>query len=134
MIAPKPPLMSGQNILRWLPYLYFFGFFVLINTPGNIAFILILSLPFVLQLFFELRYVDIILSILTFILSVWLMLAYLSDLHKVTIVTDHTRRFIAIGGLVVVSNFGMCVLLYRNAVNKFNRQKEPTEQIQGSLG
>ena len=134
MNAPKPLLLSGQNILRWLPYLYFFVFFVLVNTPGNTGFLLILSLPFVLQLFFQFKYVDIILSILTFILSVWLMLAYLSDLYKVTIVTNQTRRFIGIGALVVLSNFAMCVLLFRNGENRFNRQKERGDTIQGSLG
>lgn len=111
----------SKNIVKWLPYIYFFVFLLLVSNPENRLYTLIFSIPFLLQLFFQLRYLDQILGALTFILSLWLMLAYVSDLNKIMVITSQSRKFIAFGGTLVCSNFVMSILLFRNALNRLNK-------------
>jgi len=122
-----------KKILKWLPYSYFFIFFLLIIIPGNNLLLYIIPIPFVVQLIFHLRYLDEILGVLSFILSMWLMLAYASDLHKITVVTNQTRTFVTIGGLLVVANFVMCALLFRNALMRPNKLMAADEVVEGKL-
>ena len=126
-------MMYAKNVFKWLPYIYFFAFFLLINIPESNIYVFMLTIPFLLQLFFHLKYLDEILGILTFIMSVWLLLAYASDLHKITKPTDQSYKFIAIGGLLVVSNFVMCILLFRNALKRVDKSREKKETIESNL-
>lgn len=126
-------MIYAKNIFKWLPYIYFFVIFLLINIPESNIYVFILTIPFLLQLFFHLKYLDEILGILTFILSVWLMLAYASDLHKITTPTDQSYKFIAIGGILVISNFVMCILLFRNALKRVDKLKEKNETVESNI-
>ncbi|MEP6700223.1 MAG: hypothetical protein ABJA85_02870 [Bacteroidota bacterium] len=122
-----------KNIIKWSPYIYFFIFFLIINNPANRVFVLVISLPIIIQLFLQARYLDQVLGAFTFILSLWLMLAYASDLNKISVVTSHSRKFIAIGGIIVISNFVMTLLLFRNALKRFDKQVEKHRVNQAGL-
>lgn len=75
---------------------------------------LILAVPFAVQLIFSFRHVDLILGVITFVLALYLTLAYASDLAKLTAYTTRTINFTIIGGLIVILNYIMAILLFRN--------------------
>ncbi|MDF2189215.1 hypothetical protein [Paraflavitalea sp. CAU 1676] len=116
----QPPFQLSQ-LKPFLPYLYFSGlplvcFIDAINKttePGNLL-LLIPAIPFVLQLFFSIRHVDMILGVITFAIAIYLTLAYASDLSKITAVTPRAISFISLGGVIVVLNYIMSVRLFIN--------------------
>lgn len=111
-----------SNLVPFLPYLYYIGlslsmFLVQIDKEqagaGDLK-MLILAVPFAVQLIFSFRHVDLILGVITFVLALYLTLAYASDLAKLTAYTTRTINFTIIGGLIVILNYIMAILLFRN--------------------
>ena len=111
-----------SNLVPFLPYLYYIGlslsmFLVQIDKEtGNTddLKLLILSVPFVVQLIFSFKYVDLILGVVMFVVAIYLTLGYASDLAKLTTYTTRVINFIIIGGLIVTLNYVMAILLFRN--------------------
>lgn len=117
----KPPFHLA-NLLPFLPYLYYMGisvsmFLVQINketaSTGDLK-LLILAVPFAVQLIFSFKHVDLILGAIMFVLALYLTLAYASDLAKLTAHTTRAINFTIIGGLIVILNYVMAILLFRN--------------------
>ena len=110
-----------SKLLKYLPYVYFAVFFLLINDGSaryyNLFLFAIASI-FFLQLFLQIKYVDAVIGLVMLLLSGWFSLAYLSDFHKITSFTSQTWSFILVGGVIVISNFIMSGLLFRNAVKR----------------
>jgi hypothetical protein len=110
-----------SNLVPFLPYLYFIGlslwmFLSQMDKDANASHLklLILTVPFTVQLIFSFKYVDLILGIVTFVLALYLTLAYASDVAKITSYTTHSISFIVIGGLIILFNFIMSIGLFRN--------------------
>lgn len=111
-----------SNLVPFLPYLYFIAlsismFLVQIDKEtGNTddLKLLLLATPFVAQLIFSFRYVDLILGAVMFVVAIYLTLGYASDLAKITTYPPRAINFIVIGGLIVVLNYVMAILLFRN--------------------
>jgi hypothetical protein len=111
-----------SNLIPFLPYLYYIALSVamfFVQTDKETASIgdlkmLILAVPFAVQLIFSFRHVDLILGVIMFVLALYLTLAYASDLAKLTAYTTRAVNFIVIGGLVVILNYVMAILLFRN--------------------
>ncbi|NII28936.1 hypothetical protein HB364_27910 [Pseudoflavitalea sp. X16] len=110
-----------SNLVPFLPYLYFIGlslwmFLSQMDNNANVSHLklLILAVPFTVQLIFSFKYVDLVLGILTFALALYLTLAYASDVAKITDYTARAISFIAVCGLMVILNFVMSILLFRN--------------------
>lgn len=110
-----------SNLVPFLPYLYFIGislwmFLSQMDKDANASHLklLILAIPFTVQLIFSFKYVDLVLGILTFALALYLTLAYASDVAKITDYTTRSVSFIVIGGLIVLFNFIMSIGLLRN--------------------
>jgi hypothetical protein len=111
-----------SNLVPFLPYLYYIGLALsmfMVQTDKETASIgdlkmLILAAPFALQLIFSFKHVDLILGVITFILAIYLTLAYASDLAKLTAYTTRAINFIVIGGVIVILNYVMAILLFRN--------------------
>lgn len=114
--------MNAVNRLcLYLPCLYFIAFFLWMyldnagsaDSPGSLQ--LLIVLPFVIQLVMQKRYMDLLLGGLTLLLSLWLLLAYMSDWMKISEYNQQAWTFIIIGSVVVVMNFVMSFLFFRNA-------------------
>lgn len=111
-----------SNLVPFLPYLYFIGLslWTFLNQMDNHTAsisdlkLLILAVPFTIQLIFSFKHVDLILGIITFVLAIYLTLAYATDIAKITDYTTRSISFIVVGGLVVILNFVMAILLFRN--------------------
>ncbi len=117
----KPPFHLA-NLLPFLPYLYYIGisvsmFLVQINKEtaniGDLK-LLILAVPFIIQLLFSVKLVDLILGVIIFVLALYLTLAYASDLAKITNFNNRAISFTVIGGVIVTLNYVMAILLFRN--------------------
>lgn len=121
-----------KNILKWLPYIYFSAFFLLIINKSasyyNLV-LLLLSALLLLQMYFQLKYVDCFTGMLLMFLSFWFLLAYASDFHKITSYTNQTWQFVVIGGLIVISNFAMSILMLRNAIIRADQEENSVERI-----
>lgn len=110
-----------SHLIPFLPYLYF-SFLPVSSFISGMAdqpeigklLLLIPAIPFILQLFFSFKYVDLVLGILTFAIALYFTLAYLSDLAKITSYTTRAINFIWVGGCIVIINFVMSVRLFRN--------------------
>lgn len=110
-----------SNLVPFLPYLYFIGLslWMFLNQMDNNANashlkLLILAVPFTVQLIFSFKYVDLVLGILTFTLALYLTLAYATDVAKLTDYTTRSISFMVIGGLIILFNFIMSIGLFRN--------------------
>ena len=120
----------GKVILKWLPYTYFSVFFILIISESASYYNIVplaLSALLLLQMYFQLKYVDWFMGMLLLFLSLWFLLAYASDFHKITSYTNQTWQFIVIGGLIVISNFVMSILMLRNAIKR-------VDQVENNVG
>jgi hypothetical protein len=132
----KHPLHVA-NLVPFLPYLYFAlipiaSFLAAINggiTPGTML-ILLPAVPFVAQLLFSFKGLDLVLGLLTFLISLYLTLAYLSDLAKITTMNTRAINFIAGGAIFVVLNFVMSVRLFRNYIMKVKGKSWQNEHAQ----
>jgi len=109
-----------SNLIPFLPYLYFISYPVILffnqsnNDPSNSYLLLLPAIPFVIQLIRPFKYVDLLLGIITFTLSCYMVLAYLADLSKITSYNTRTISFIIGGLLFLAISFAMSVLLFRN--------------------
>ncbi|WP_276481321.1 hypothetical protein [Paraflavitalea pollutisoli] len=117
---PKHPL-HVSHLVPFLPYLYFAclpvaSFLSALNkdVSGSTFLLLLPTIPFLLQLFFSFKGVDLVLAIVTFVISLYLTLAYVWDLTKITSVTPRAISFITGGAIVVLLNFVMSIRLFRN--------------------
>lgn len=122
----------GKVILKWLPYIYFIVFFLLIISESASYYNLVplvLSALLLLQMYFQLKYVDWFTGMLLLLLSLWFLLAYASDFSKITSYTNRTWEFIVVGGLIVISNFTMSVLMIRNAIIRVVQDENNVERI-----
>ncbi len=122
----------GKVILKWLPYTYFSVFFILIISESASYYNIVplaLSVLLLLQMYFQLKYVDWFMGMLLLFLSLWFLLAYASDFHKTTSYTNQTWQFIVIGGLIVISNFIMSGLIIRNAIIRVDQDENNVERI-----
>jgi hypothetical protein len=117
----KPPFHL-TNLVPFLPYLYYIGisvsmFLAQINketaSTGDLK-LLILAVPFIIQLLFSVKLVDLVLGVIIFVLALYLTLAYASDLAKITNFNNRAISFTAIGGVIVTLNYVMAILLFRN--------------------
>ena len=120
----------GKVIIKWLPYIYFSVFFLLIISESASYYNMVplaLSVLLLLQMYFQLKYVDWFMGMLLLFLSLWFLLAYASDFHKITSYTNQTWQFIVIGGLIVISNFVMSILMLRNAIKR-------VDQVENNVG
>jgi|GEM_PF-1346004 len=118
------------HLVPFLPYLYFSllpvsSFISGLGDRATISTLLLLipAIPFILQLFFSFKHVDLILGVLTFAIAIYFTLAYLSDLVKITSYTTRAISFISVGGCIVVLNYVMSVRLFRNELMKATRQQ-----------
>lgn len=125
-------MKHGKIILKWLPYIYFSAFFLLIINKSasyyNLV-LFVLSALLLLQMYFQLKYVDWFTGMLLLFLSLWFLLAYTSDFHKITSYTNQTWQFVVIGGLIVISNFVMSILMLRNAIIRVDQEENNVERI-----
>jgi TRAP-type uncharacterized transport system fused permease subunit len=109
-----------SNLVPFLPYLYFISYPVIMflnqlnNDPSNSYLLLLPAIPFVIQLIRPFKYVDLLLGIITFALSCYMVLAYLADLFKITTYNTRALSFIIGGILFLAISFTMSVLLFRN--------------------
>jgi uncharacterized membrane protein (DUF485 family) len=99
----------------YLPCLYFIAIFLWMyldnagstESPGMAQ--LLVALPFVIQLVLQKRFIDLLLGGLT------LLLAYISDWMKISEYDQQAWQFVITGSVVVVLNFVMSFLFFRNA-------------------
>lgn len=119
-----------SHLVPFLPYLYFAcipvaSFMAALNkdVSGSTFLLLIPAVPFVLQLLFSFKGLDLALGIITFAISFYLTLAYVSDLVKITTMTPRAISFITGGAIFTVLNFVMSVRLFRN----FNLKMQPAQ-------
>lgn len=119
-----------SHLVPFLPYLYFSllpvsSFISGLGDQSTIRtwLLLIPAVPFILQLFFSFKQVDLILGIITFAIALYFTLAYLSDLVKITSYTTRAISFIWVGGCIVILNYVMSVRLFRNEFMRIERAK-----------
>jgi len=116
--------------LQNLPYLYFSLFFIGMYITNSLTGrdISILSvafaIPFIAQMFAQKRYIDLLLGSVTVLLSLWLLLAYVSDLMKIGVYDVQAWKFVAVGGIIVVLNFVMSFLFFCKAEKHVNYVSE----------
>jgi hypothetical protein len=120
-----------SHLVPFLPYLYFSllpvsSFLSGLGDQATFSTLLLLipALPFIMQLCFSFKHVDLILGVLTFAISLYFTLAWLSDLVKITSYTTRAINFIWVGGCVVILNYVMSVRLFRNEFMRTERAKE----------
>ncbi len=129
VIMKKSPFHLS-HLVPFLPYLYFSllpvsSFISDLGDRATISTLLLLipAVPFILQLIFSFKHVDLILGIITFAIALYFTLAYLSDLVKITSYTAKAISFISVGGCIVILNYVMSVRLFRNEIMKATRQQ-----------
>lgn len=102
-----------KKLTKLIPHLYFIAIIVywfldIKNNKGASPYlILLLITPFIWQLIKPSRILNIILGSLFILLSSYLILAYLSDIVKITEVTTSTKQFVIVGGIFMFLNITM---------------------------
>ncbi|WP_034059920.1 hypothetical protein [Lacinutrix jangbogonensis] len=115
-------MKSIKHLSKYVPHIYFtaiivYWFLDIRNNEGASPYlILLLVTPFIWQLIKPNRVVNIILGSLFICLSFYLVLAYLSDVIKITEVSANTSAFLIIGGLFVLSNLMMSIWMFINGI------------------
>ena len=79
-----------------------------------------LALPFIVQMVVQKRYLDLLLGSITVLMSLWLLLAYVSDLMKISVYDVQAWRFVVVAGIIVVLNFVMSFLFFCKAEKHVN--------------
>jgi len=108
-----------KTITAKLPYAYFIGLCLWIAFEGMLngtlksALVLVVCIPFVYQMKFESRALNIILGIVLLIWSVWMTLAYISDAAKITTINNRSLIFIFGGGALILFNFLASISILR---------------------
>ena len=111
-----------KNYTKFIPHLYFisiisYWFLSIVNNEGASPYlILLLVLPFIWQLIKPNNILNICLGSLFVCLSFYLVLAYLSDVVKITEVGSNTKTFVIVGALFVFSNLIMSVWMLINGI------------------
>ncbi|WP_458629083.1 hypothetical protein [Winogradskyella sp. PC D3.3] len=109
---------------KFIPYLYFLSvivyWFTTINKIEGISAypILLFGTPFLWQLIKPSRKLNFSLGIVFVCLSSYLILAYLSDLLNLIHWTEHSKKLLFYGGLLVIGNFVMSLWMVRNGMKK----------------
>jgi hypothetical protein len=115
---------SISKYTKFVPYLYFLSviiyWFTTINkSDGMSAYpILLFGIPFLWQLIKPSRKLNFTLGIVFVCLSSYLILAYISDLLNIINWTASAKKFLFLGGLLVVGNFIMSLWMVRNSIRK----------------
>ena len=108
-------------IYRWIPEVYFMLVAIwwaidsYTNWKGDINYpaIALFSI-FTLQFFIKNRIIGLLLALMIGLVSIYLILALLSDFSKIPTIDVSGIRFLFRGGLFIVSNIIMSVLMFRN--------------------
>ena len=102
-----------------LPYAYFIGLCLWIAFEGMLngsmksALVLMVCIPFLYQLKFESRALNIVLGMVLLIWSIWMTLAYIFDIAKITTIDNRSLFFILGGGVLVLLNFLASISILR---------------------
>lgn len=103
--------INFKTLFAKLPYAYFIGlclwmaFYGMLNDNIISALFLLICIPFLYQLKFENRSLNIILGILLLIWSFWITLAYIFDVAQISTLDNRSLSFIIGGGILVLLNF-----------------------------
>ena len=81
-----------------------------------------LCLPFIYQMLYEKKYLNILLGCAMLFWSIWIFFAYLSDVFNPNSRDLETWRGFLFGGLLVVMNLIISIQLIRRSNDKGNRQ------------
>ncbi|MEM9681012.1 MAG: hypothetical protein AAF901_11880, partial [Bacteroidota bacterium] len=109
---------------KFVPYLYFLSvityWFTDVNRSEGISAypILLFGIPFLWQLIRPSQKLNFSLGIIFVCLSSYLILAYLSDILDIISWSDSAKRFIFLGGALVIANFVMSLWMIRNSIKK----------------
>jgi hypothetical protein len=112
-----------------LPYVYFAiiwlwcGVSSALTGPLQSLLIALFAIPFLYQWKAERKDLNLILGVVMSCWSVIMAMAFISDLAKVITYSESTTRFILFGGTLVVVNFLMTALLFKNAVGEQRHTK-----------
>ena len=92
-----------------IPHLYFIVviayWFINVNNQGNIIAypILLIAIPFIWQIVYPKRHYNFLLGIIFMCLSSYMLLAYVSDAFNFISLTERTKQFLLLSGLLVLS-------------------------------
>ncbi len=109
---------------KFIPYLYFitvigYWFTDINRSEGLSAYpILLFGIPFLWQLIKPNEKLNFSLGIIFVCLSSYSILAYLSDALQIVSFSENAKRFLFIGGLLVIGNFIMSLWMVRNSLKK----------------
>jgi len=114
--------MSIKKYSKFVPLLYFitiiiYWFLDIRNNEGSSPYIILcLAIPFIWQLIKYNKIINIILGCLFICLSLYISLAFFSDVFKIKEVTANTNTFLLIGSLFVFLNLIMSVWMFINGI------------------
>ena len=113
-----------DNYTKYVPYLYFISvigvWFTVVNrNEGLLAYpILLLGVPFLIQLIKPTRKLNFTLGISFVCLSSYMIIAYLSDLLQIINLSTTAKVFLFYGGVFIPTNFVMALWIIRNSLKR----------------
>lgn len=116
-------MASINKYLKFIPYIYFIAvisyWFTDVNrTEGLIAYpILLLGIPFLLQILQPNRNLNFTLGTVIVCLSSYLILAYIIQLLNFVTISP-LQRFALFGGFFILVNFIMAIWIVRNSLKR----------------
>lgn len=94
----------------FLPHIYFTIISIVIATNPNFTMIGI-AILMLAMIFLKNKILNLSASAFLLFFSFWMMLAYISDFNKIAVLDYKTWQFIIIGGLFVLTNFIMSLMM-----------------------
>ncbi len=99
-----------SKIGLFLPQIYFFAICCIIAANPN--FVMIGVAVFLLALIFiKNKILNVGVAAFLLFFSFWMLLAFLSDFHEITIMDQKAWEFVILGSLFVLANFAMSLLM-----------------------
>lgn len=108
----KQRRMSNKlsKIGLFLPHIYFT--IIAIVTVSNPNFVMIGIAIFLLaMIYFKNKILNVSVAAFLLFFSFWMLLAYLSDFHKITTFDTKAWKFMIIGTIFIFANFSMSILM-----------------------
>lgn len=111
LMIERNTTIKFKTLLSKVPYAYFICICIWIAFDGILKgntrsfLVLVIGIPFVYQLKFENRTLNIILGSVLLLWSLWMMLAFITDVAKITNLNYDSWSFITSGVCMVFLNF-----------------------------
>ena len=94
----------------YLPHIYFMGVSIIIACNPNYIMIVV-AIALLAMIFIKNKILNVAIAAFLLFFSFWMLLAYLSDFHKITEFDAKAWKFAIAGAVFIIANFSMSILM-----------------------